>query len=223
MGIGAIGNALILFVIIIVILACIGWLVWWKINSKRYFIRIPLYKEIGNVLTRIYTYKAKKFPIGKAGDCLWLVKGIRKFISPATIQTAQNEYLHEEREDGEWINFAMTSVNAEQKKAGVKFIQQDMRANRIATNNILEQRLINKGWWDKYKDMITHLIFYIIVMICLVVIFWMWGGIVTKTGGLVDKLDIVYNTCKSGGGSLIPEGSAPALILFFIKSKFKKK
>ena len=78
-GLGSIGNALILFVIIVVIMGLIGYLIYWRLTSKQYFIRIPLYKLVGNVPTRIATYKAKRFPIGKAGDYLWFVKGAKKF------------------------------------------------------------------------------------------------------------------------------------------------
>ena len=90
-----------------IILGGVGWLVWWRLSSKQYFIKIPLYRLVGNIPTRVATYRARKFRIGKAGDFLWYVKGIKKFLPPATIQTAPNEYMHWEREDGEWINFAM--------------------------------------------------------------------------------------------------------------------
>ena len=216
---GFIGNALILFVICIAILGGIGWLIWWRISSKAFYIKIPLYRLVGNVPTRVASYRAKKFAIGKAGDYLWYVKGIKKFIAPATIQSAPNEFWHWEREDGEWINFALSDLDVSQKKAGIKYIHQDMRSQRIATANILEQRLINKGFWDKYKDMIVHLLFYMIVMICMVVIFWQWSDITDKVGGLVSTLIQAQKDC--GGGSLIPEGTAPSMIFLFISTKYK--
>ena len=187
-GVGAIGNALILFVIVMVIFCLIGWLVYWRITSRQYNKRIPLYKSINGVNYKQATYYAKVVPISKAGDCLWYVKGIKKYLSPATKTSALNEFPHEEREDGEWINFEIETVNEKQKSAGVKFIQQDMRANRVATGMILEQRLVNKGFWEKYKDMIVHLVFYLIVMVCLIVIFWQWSDITDKVGGLVGQL-----------------------------------
>ena len=170
----------------------------------------------GNVPTRVRTYKARIFPIGKAGDMLWFVAGVKKFIPPATIQSAPNEFWHWEREDGEWINFSLCDLDEDQKKAGVKYIHQDMRSQRIATSNILEQRLINKGFWDKYKDMITHVIFYVITTLMLIVIFWQWSDITTKVSGLISQLDVVYSRCSSGGaGTLVPS----AIFLFFRRKK----
>jgi len=212
-----------LFLIIIVIFGLVGWIIYWQITKKQYYIKIPLYKLVGNIPTRVGTYSCKIFPIGKAGDSLWFCKGIKKFIPPATLQSAPNEFWHWEREDGEWINFTMSDLDVIQKKAGAKYIHQDMRSQRIATNNILEQRLINKGFWEKYKDMIVHLIFYVVVMVCMIVIFWQWSDITTQVGGLISQLNGLQCVEPRGQG-LIPEGTAPALLpLLFFKFKRKKK
>ena len=69
-----------------------------------------------------------------------------------------------------------------------------MRTQRVATGQILEQRLINKGFWDKYKDMIIQMGFYVITTMLLIVIFWQWGNIVDKVGMLIGKLEEVGNT-----------------------------
>lgn len=187
-GLGAIGDALLLFFLIILIFGIIGGVVYWKITSISYSKKIPLYKSINGINLRQEDYVAKIVPISKAGDCLWFVKGIKKYIAPATSTSAKNEYPHEEREDGEWINFSIESVNEAQKKAGVKFIQQDMRTQRVATGQILEQRLVNKGFWEKYKDMVINLLFYLVTSMLMVVIFWQWGKIVESVGGLVNQL-----------------------------------
>ena len=208
-GVGQIGNALILFAIAVVIVGMVGWLIYWRINSRTFKFKIPLYKSISGVNYRQGFYFAKNVPISKAGDSLWFVKGVKKFLAPATLTSAPNEYPHEEREDGEWINFAIESVNEKQKKAGVKFIHQDMRTQRVATGQILEQRLINKGFWEKYKDMIIHLLFYIITTLLLIVIFWQWGGIVERVGSLLSRA----NEIVSGLNELECIGNKPPNII----------
>ena len=54
------------------------------------------------------------------------------------------------REDGEWINFKQINIDEESRKMNVKFVQEDMRLQRLATERILEQRLLNKSFWEKY-------------------------------------------------------------------------
>lgn len=215
-GLGAIGNALLLFAIAVVIVGLIGWLVWWKITSKQYKFRIPLYKSINGVNYKQANYVAKNVPISKAGDSLWFVKGIKRFLPPATLTSAPNEFPHEEREDGEWINFSIDSVNDQQKKAGVKFIHQDMRTQRVATAQILEQRLINKGFWEKYKDLIIHLLFYIIVTLLMVVTFWQWGNIVEKTGEILSSINQAVSNLKDLECiEVTDKGLIPAISLIF--------
>jgi len=206
-GLGTIGNILLLFFIAILVVIGIGVWIFLRIDKKKYRHIIPLYKRIGNVPTRIATLRAKDIPIGKAGDKLWYVRGVKKHIPPATLQSAPNEYMHWEREDGEWINFTMGDLDKDQKEAGVKYIHQDMRSQRIATNNILEQRLIHKNFWEQYKDMIVQIVFYFITVLCMVIIFWQWSGIVEQISGLVDKLDTVllrFETLKNPQSSIIP-------------------
>lgn len=219
-GVGAIGNALLLFAIATAILGMIGWLVYWRISSKQYRFKIPLYKSINGINYLQTTYVAKVIPISMAGDVLWFVKGLKKYIAPATKTSAPNVFPHEEREDGEWINFELETVNEAQKKAGVKFIHQDMRTQRVATGQILEQRLVNKGFWEKYKDMIVHLLFYVIVTMLMIVTFWQWGTLVERIGGLVSKLEATQNamnTLKCIGTKEV--GIVPALMLLAFRRR----
>jgi len=219
-GVGAIGNAMMLFGIVAVIFALIGWLIFWRFSKKQYRFRIPLYKSINGTNYKQAVYVAKSIPISMAGDSLWFVKGIKKYLAPATKTSAPNEFPHEEREDGEWINFEIGSVNDAQKKAGAKFIHQDMRTQRVATGQILEQRLINKGFWEKYKDMIVHLIFYIVVTLLMIVTFWQWGTIVESIGGILGGVEALAKTINELECVGVKQrGVIPAFILMLFRRK----
>jgi len=202
-GIGAIGSALLVLFIAVFLICLVGIIIFLYINKRKYKYKIPLTKKIGERTIRIKTFLAKDFPIGRAGDKLWLVKGIKKYISPATLQTAPNEFTHHEREDGEWINVEYPDVDEHMKTLKVKFVQQDMRSNRIAIADILEQRFKDqKSFWEKWGNMIMQLIFYLVVTMMMIVIFYQWSDIVTKVSGLVDKLQVTEKAVS--GGSIIP-------------------
>jgi len=221
MDIGSIGIALLIFVIAIVIIGMIGFAVFLSMKKKRLKYTIPLHKMIGNNVIRIGTYKAQDFKIGKAGDKLWYIPKLKKYISCATLQTAPNEYTHFEREDGEWINVSYPDIDVEMKQAKVKYIQTDMRSNRIAISNLLDQRFASKkSFWEKYGQMIAKVIFYMIVCICMVVIFWQWSDIVTQTSGILDKI-IAYEDlkCPTSQG-VVP---AIAMIMFAPLRKLRGK
>jgi len=204
LGIGTIGKALLVFGVSVVIMMMVGGLVFWYFKNKQLKYTIPLFKKIGNKVIKIITVKAKDFKIGRAGDKLWFIPKYKKYIIPATLQTAPNEYTHFEREDGEWINIEMPDIDAQMKKFGVKYIHQDMRSNRIAIADILDARFKDKqSWWEKYGHLVTHLIFYLVVGIMMVVIFYQWSDIVEQTARLLGEVNDMR--VASGTQSIIPE------------------
>lgn len=210
LDIGTVGNVLLIFFLAILIIGLIAVGIFMYINNKKYKYFIPLYRKVGSMPIRVGTYKAKDYKIGNAGDKLWFVRKIKKFIPPATIQTAPNEYPHFEREDGEWVNFGLGDIDNQLKTAGVKYVHQDMRANRIAISNLLEQRFTKKSFWDKYGTMIMNVIFYLVVAIAMVVIFYQWSNIVDKTGILLDRIIELEEQRQTSNGN---SGVVPAFML----------
>lgn len=217
-SVGNLGQILLFFFLGIVIVGLIGISIWLYIRKKRLKYTIPLYKTVGSKPIKIATYKARDYKIGVSGDKLWYIPKAKKYISPATKQTANNEFPHFEREDGEWINFDLGDIDSDMKQAGVKYIHQDMRAQRIAIGNILENRFRNKqSWWEKYGHLVTHVIFYLVVCIALVVIFYQWSDIVDKTSQLFDKI-VAYEEAQAKE----TKGIVPAFALFMFQfSKIK--
>ena len=223
-GIGTIGMYLLIFGIVVFIMMLIGGGVFMFLYNKKYYIKIPLYRNVGNVPTRVATYRAMIFPIGKAGDKLWYCRGIKKYLQPAIIQTAPNEFMHWEREDGEWINFGMGDLDHEQKKAGIKYIAQDMRSQRLATDKLLEQRLMKQGFWEKWGVVIGYVIFFLVISVAMVIIFYQFSKVVTQVGDLISKLDsiLIREQKASGTNSIIP-ALLPLLLLpkMFFMEKMK--
>jgi len=224
-NLGVVGNALILVALIVLFFALAGILIFFWIRKRQYKYKIPLYARVGNVPTRIAKYKAREIFMGRAGDKLWYVAKAKKFIPPPTISSAPKEYWHWVREDGEWINFALGDLDEDARKSGVKYIHQDMRMQRLATDRLLEQRLMQKTFWEKWGLIISYVVFFLVITIALVIIFWQWGKIVekldetlTQVNGLLDKANRL-----SGGGTaeLVPAMILP--LLFYFKIKFKER
>ena len=204
-NIGTIGLVLLIFFGAVVLVGCVGGIVWWKISKKQLRHILPIYKRVGNRTIRIGTYKAKDFKIGMAGDKLWYIPKLKKYISPATLQTAPNEYSHFERTDGEWINIDFPDIDAKFQKLNVKYIDQDMRSQRIAISEILEQRFKGKqSWWDKYGNMITYVIVYLVIAISMVVIFYQFSAVVEKIGVVLDRVIAYEEKSKGIVPALIP-------------------
>jgi len=214
-SIGKIGYALLIFFLALAVVGVIGGIVFWYMNKKRMKYKIPLYKKIGSRVIKIAEYKAMDYSISMAGDKLWYVPKAKKYIGVGSLQSAPNEYSYFEREDGEWINFEIPDIDEKMKKAGVKYLQQDMRSQRIAISNILEQRFSDqKSWWDKYGNLVTYTIFYLVVAISMVVIFYQWSNIADKIGALFDRI-VAYEELKCPN----IQGVVPAFAMFLFRRK----
>lgn len=204
-SLGTIGSILLVFAIAIAILGAVGVLIYIKMVKKSYWIKIHVFRLMGNIPTRVAIYSAREIPFGMAGDKLWKVASagmwklkVVKWLPCGKIQTAGGEFWYYIRTDGEWINFQMEDLNEKSKAMGVKFVQEDMRLQRLATERLLEQRLLNKSFWDKYGAMITTIIMFLVVAICMVIIFFQWGKLLDKFTAVeqtqLETAKILYKT-----------------------------
>ena len=205
-GGGNLTTIALVIVISIIIMVLIAITVLYFMRKKTYIYSIHVFKLVGNTPTRVGVYRAKMIPIGRAGDQLMYVGKLKKYLPPPAIQSAKNEFWFWIREDGEFINFSMDNLDSISKKAGIKFIHQDMRMQRLATDRLLEQRLMQKSFWEKYGDMIGMAILYIIIAVSLTIFMFQYGKIVSQTGALLDVAHryMLETQGKGESGTLVP-------------------
>lgn len=220
----SLGHVFAIIFISFLILGMIGFLVFLQINKKKWWIRVPLYKKIGNVPTRLGVLKGKVVPMGRAGDYLWFVKGagIKKWLPPAEMQSAKNEYPHYIREDGEWVNFVMSDIDAIQKQANVKYVKTDMRLQRLATDKLLEQRHLKRSFLEKWGAVIGFAIFFLVIAVSLVVFFSQFSKVIDQVSTIMDKADTILEKAakiesNSGTAELVP--AFIPLLWFSVKQK----
>lgn len=210
-GMGAVSLILMVIIIAILVLGIIGFIAWYIAVKKQYYLKIHLFKLIGNSPTRVAVLKAKEVPFGRAGDKLWRVAPpgllmpfkIVKWLPIGKYQTAPNEFWYWMREDGEWINFRPTDIDSVSREMKIKFVQEDMRLQRLATEKLLEQRLMNKSFWEKYGIVIGYVIFFLVITVSLIIIFYQWSKIIDQTNILISKVTELLTRAESTT-SLIP-------------------
>lgn len=222
---GSLASGLLIFFIVVIILSAIGLIIFTRVNKKNFYIKIKVFRNVGNRPTQIAEFRAREVPMGLAGDKLWRVAPnsalqmpfkIVKWLAVGKLQTAPNEFWYWIRKDGEWINWLPPDLDAESEKMKVTFVQEDMRLQRLAIDRLLEQRLMNKTFWEKWGNTIMTMVFFLIIAVCMVIIFYQWGKLLEKMTPLVSMitqaLGVVEKTCPafmnvtSGGGTsgLIP-------------------
>lgn len=219
-------SALIIIAIAVVIFSLIGIIIFYYVIKGQYNIKIKCFRKVAGVTTHIADFVAKEVPFGMAGDKLWRVAPntfiskafkIIKWLPVGKVQTAPFEYWYFIREDGEWINYQQDDIDDISKKAGVRFVQEDMRLSRLATDRLLEQRLMNKSFWDKWGNTIMTIIFFLVLAVCMVIIFYQFSKLLEHFDALIAPMQkmvevttqacgMQLNQTTGGNSGLIPAG-----------------
>lgn len=216
-SLGTFGSIALVITIAVVILGLIAGLIYWRIIKKAYWINIECSRLIGGIPQRVGTYTAREVPFGMAGDKLWRVSGAgmwkiktTKWLPVGKLQSAPRLWKYWIREDGEWINYIDSNIDAVSKTMGVRFVNEDMRLQRLATERLLEQRLLDKSFWEKWQTVIMTVILFLVVAICMVIIFYQWSKLIEKMIPLVQMLTEAlaksngYNNATGGISGLVP-------------------
>ena len=220
-GMSTYGAVALVIAIAVVIVALLGVIIYWFVQRKQYWILIKVYRKIGGVTTRVADYQAKEVPFGMAGDKLWRVsKGLLKikaikWLPVGKVQSAPREFWYMIRSDGEWINVEMGDIDEASQKLGLRFTQEDMKLQRLATERLLEQRLMDKTFWQKWETTIMTIIVFLVVAVSMAIIFFQWSKLLDKMVPLVDMLtrslamaektcQVTYNATSNSYQGLIP-------------------
>ena len=212
---GNIGNAIAIFLIIVIfgILCAVGTV--WFINKLKYNKIIKVFRRVGNEIVPVFTDVAMFERIGMAGDYWCRMKKAAKILPRPRKQMEKNTFWFYERDDGEWCNFSLGDFDNQMKKAGAYFVDEDMRLQRLGIQKNLQTRFQKVTFWEKYGGMIISIIYILIVTVCLVILFNKMTDAWTKASemaGAVREMAIEVRNLRTGTqsgavlASLLPIG-----------------
>jgi len=219
LGVGAIGNIFLWFVLSLFLMGLLlAGIIFW-ILRRSYKYEIIVIGKVGNNVQQIHKDRAKREPVGRAGDVLFYLSRWKRLIPRPTLYIGTNKFLFFEREDGELINVEYEDLNEKQRKLGLKFVDTDMRMQRLGIEKNLQYRHQKGTWWEQHGQTVINLIFYVIVTMMLIVLFVQWRKTASAIAGAVEIAGEVLRESRtpevspdvpSGTGS---GGLIPALIL----------
>lgn len=198
----------ILIGIVVVVAVIFG--IYWLINYLKWNKKVVLFRKVSNRIIPVATDKAMFERVGQSGDYWLKTQKLKKTLPRPKIEMGVNTYWFFEREDGEWINFELADIDAQMKKAGAYYVDEDMRLQRLGIQKNLKDRLIKETFWQKYGTTIMLIIFVLIVTICLVVLFQKMQGnwaSATETAKAIEHMaQSVDNMAQRIGGGVTPAG-----------------
>jgi hypothetical protein len=160
----------------ILVAGLVGFGIYYLLNYFKWNKTVVLFRKVGNRIIPVQTDKGMFERIGSSGDYWLKTQKLKKTLPRPKIEMGTNTFWFYEREDGELINFELDDIDAQMRKAGAYFVDEDMRLQRLGIAKNLKDRLIKETFWQKYGTTIMLVIFCLIVTICLVVLFQKMQG-----------------------------------------------
>lgn len=226
---GTLGNVLMWGFGIVIVLAILGFILFWWINKRTYTQNIWIFGKVGGVPMLKFIDRGRMMPFGMAGDRLLNLKKMKKYLPPPRIQMGKDIYWFYEREDGELINFSLEDLDEKQRKAGAYYVDTDMRMQRLGIEKNLRERMERKGFFEKYGSTIAGAIFVIMVTVALVVLFsklkdvaGSMDAMAGSVNAMASSVDQFYSARIGGESPADVSGLVPALMpLVFWRRKKK--
>ena len=182
---------------------------WIFIKYRKYNQHLHIFGKVNGTIVPIGRDRAMAQRVGLAGDYWFRTMKHKKILPRPTRSMGKNIFWYFIREDGEWINFSLADIDAVMKEAGVYYIDEDMRMQRLAIEKNLRDRYTQKmTFWQKYGGMMVNIFFVLIVMVALILLFKEMSGLADKLGsvaGSVGKLaDATANIASRTTSGVIP-------------------
>lgn len=179
-----VGNVIMVIIGAIILISLVGGLIILYFVNKRYNKRVVLFKKVNGQITPFDEDKGFFEKLGLAGDYWFRLKKYKKILVRPKIEIAKNTYWYYEREDGEWENFRLKDFDKIFKDAGIEYIDEDMRLQRLGIEKNLRENFKKMSFWEQWGGTILSIGFILIVTICLVVLFQKLGDLTNAMGAM---------------------------------------
>lgn len=191
------GSWLVYLLIAIVIACLLALGVYLFIMRLKFNKKIILFRKVAGKIIPVATDKGMLQRVGIAGDTWLRTRKFKKILPRPKIEMDKNTYWFYEREDGEWINFNLNDIDESMKQANSYYVDEDMRLQRLGIQRNLKDRFDKPSFWEKYGAQIMMVIFFLIVTICLIVIFNKMNDLIESLPKLARALESLANAIGS--------------------------
>jgi len=180
------GGLIILFFLILIVAGVITFFRYSaKLKEKQFKNKIPIFLRISGKLYRIDLDTAKEVFVPDSNISLFFLKKHKIYIARPTRSMAKDEYWYYISENGEWVNFDITSIENQDTLTETNYDHRDTRYSYVNLKEIIKKNYKDKSisWW---KDpVVMNIIAFIIMSIIFLGGVWF---IVARLGNSISEL-----------------------------------
>lgn len=187
-------TSVVMYIIIAVLIVIIvgGGMALWAysyIQKKKFNIKIQLFEKINGRYRPTRIVKAMELAYSDSGEKAIFIKELKRYRAKPTVQMGEMTYWLALDDENNLVNIDMQDVDFLLREMKVETTETESRANRIAFQKALKDRLKHKeSWWDKYGKTILSLIYIILVTIAIIFILAKVGNLIGQTGDTVRMI-----------------------------------
>ena len=189
------GLIFLAFVILIVAGAIAFFYYARKYKKKAFKNEIPIFVSLNGKHKKVGTDYAKEIYVPDSNISLFYLKINKLYIARPTRAMGKNEYWYSISENGEWVNFDLSTNPEDNTLAKANYDHRDTRYAYVNLKEIIKKNYKDKSlvWW---KDpVIMNIISYVIMCIIFVGACWFliskMGNLIGQMGPFLDKMDII--------------------------------
>lgn len=172
-SLGIIPTVLIWVIAIVGLFILVGGGIAIFVWNRSYNQIIHLWATVNGQPQEIGLHRGKWRKVSDEGgtDRLLYVRWIKRWELPMYMTGKNHWHFHRRESDGEWINFKFQNIDELSRIMNIKFIDGDIRMQRVANEKILRNRLQKKTDWLAIAAQIGYVLFFIFIFIALIVLF----------------------------------------------------
>jgi len=188
--VGAILTIIVIFFIVIVVGAIGFWVYSRKFKRLQFKNQVPIYIVASGKLQRIGIDWAKELFIPDSNISLFYLKGRKIYLARPTRAMGRNEYWYCIAENGEWINFDLSSHPEDNTLAVANYDHRDTRYAFVNLSEIIKRNYKDKtvSWWKENIAVITIVIAGVMFVGAMWFFFWRTGTMIEQMKPIGDAL-----------------------------------
>lgn len=147
---GGIGNFISNLVIFVLFLGVLGVIVYFAYQKKLYTEKIQIFEEVNGQSVPTRQYRAREVTIPNTSIKVFQIKENGMYLPRPTIQTGKNNWIFFIRDDHEWVNIGISSLNKQLTELGVNYNHVDMRYANASLKELIKSNYGSGDFWKQY-------------------------------------------------------------------------
>jgi len=195
------------FVVILVLFLIVGGIFYYiyylKKKKKNFDKKIFWFEEVNGVPVPVGEDNACELTIPGTNIQVFFIKEKNMYLPRPVKRMGKDAYWFMIKNNREIVNFAMKNLNEEMTEANLDYDHTDMRYALTNLKELIKRNYRDKSqpWWREYKEVISLVVLIFVLTLSFIFIISKIGGLADKLGALIDHADTLIRIAETKASS----------------------